>query len=158
MLSIACSEQDKCVHALAGKIARPGAASQEDVGAKSPRHAFVVWRATEKLPLFLKDTCPIHRLGAYLDSQEEGAPLFQGISAADALRTLRAILCALGVEGWDNYRTHDIRRGHALDLQLSGESMGGSWVFTLDATSVQVRPCMRSCKPASGHRRLFSNI
>jgi len=49
-----------------------------------------------------------------------------------ALGSLRAILKALDVEGWKWYRTHDLRRGHARDLQLSGANLfhilsAGEW-------------------------------
>ncbi len=38
----------------------------------------------------------------------------------DARDTLRFILSELKIEQANAYRTHDMRRGHALDLQLSG--------------------------------------
>ena len=65
-------------------------------------------------------TCPVHRLGEYLGGQEDGAALFAGIGAAEALATLRHILYVLEIAKSSEYRTHDLRRGHALDLQMSG--------------------------------------
>ncbi len=58
--------------------------------------------------------------------------MFGGITAASALATLRAYLGRLGVDGAGAYRTHDIRRGHADDLRVSGASLGvilraGEW-------------------------------
>jgi hypothetical protein len=46
--------------------------------------------------------------------------LFEGITAHEALEKLRFMLAAIGVEKADLYRSHDIRRGHALDLQCAG--------------------------------------
>ena len=59
-------------------------------------------------------------MGELLDQLEEGASLFEGITAAAALNTLRVVLAALGVEEAKAYRTHDLRRGHCRDLQQSG--------------------------------------
>ena len=67
-----------------------------------------------------KATCPVHVLGPIVDQCPPGAALFGGITAADALSTLRAMLSAMGVQDAAAYGTHDFRRGHALDLQLSG--------------------------------------
>ena len=50
-----------------------------------------------------------------------GEALFEGIKPQDAVAKLRGMLAALGVEKADCYRSHDIRRGHAHDLQCSGE-------------------------------------
>ena len=66
------------------------------------------------------ETCPVHVVGKLLESVAEGTFLFEGITAADALRVLRKILHEVHVEEAAIYRTHDFRRGHALDLQLSG--------------------------------------
>ena len=46
--------------------------------------------------------------------------LFEGITAHEALEKLRFMLAAIGVEKAELYRSHDIRRGHALDLQCAG--------------------------------------
>ena len=59
-------------------------------------------------------------LGPLLLKHSPGDPLFEGITAADALARLRAILVVLNVPNAADYRTHDFRRGHAKDLQLSG--------------------------------------
>ena len=42
------------------------------------------------------------------------------MTAGDALKTLRSMLALAGVERAESYRTHDMRRGHAEDLPLSG--------------------------------------
>lgn len=47
---------------------------------------------------------------------------FDGISSSQALRMLRSILGCLGVPDSSRYRTHDLRRGHARDLQVAIES------------------------------------
>ena len=62
----------------------------------------------------------------------EGASLFGGITAGAALGLLRHILARLGVAEAESYRTHDLRRGHARDLQLHGASLyeilqAGEW-------------------------------
>ena len=71
--------------------------------------------------VFAQATCPVCVLGPIVDKVPAGTALFGGISAADALRWLRVLLTGLGVEDAMSYGTHDFRRGHALDLQLSGE-------------------------------------
>ena len=70
-----------------------------------------------------KVTCPVHQLGGMLKSA--GQPLFAGITAATALVALREMLEGLGVSDAASFRTHDFRRGHALDLQLSGAISSG---------------------------------
>jgi len=51
----------------------------------------------------------------------EGTPLFEGMTSAKVLEQLKLLLHAVGVAEADSYRTHDLRRGHAKDLQLSGK-------------------------------------
>ena len=77
-------------------------------------------------------TCPVHVLGPLVDNITEGEPLFGQITAALALKALRTLLVALKVQDAGAYRTHDLRRGHALDLQLSGAPLwqilqAGEW-------------------------------
>lgn len=77
-------------------------------------------------------TCPVHVIGPVLDQLAPGMPLFNEISAASALHVLREMLTLLGVDQAMAYRTHDLRRGHALDLQLSGAPLyeilaAGEW-------------------------------
>ena len=62
----------------------------------------------------------MHALGASLKSLGVGAAPFSHISAAQALRVLRATLSELKVSDAALYRTHDLRRGHARDLQVRG--------------------------------------
>lgn len=66
-------------------------------------------------------TCPVHILGPIVAACPKGARLFEGITAAEALATLRHMLEQIGVKRPHLYRLHDIRRGHAKDLQLSGQ-------------------------------------
>ena len=68
-------------------------------------------------------TCPVHVLGAYLGKCPVGHKLFAGISAAKATRALRVLLKLAQVPEHETYRLHDLRRGHAMDLQLSGASL-----------------------------------
>ena len=67
-----------------------------------------------------KQTCPMHVLGPYLANCRPGERLFLGITSAVALSTLRLSLQSIGVARSHECRTHDLRRGHAKDLQLSG--------------------------------------
>ena len=62
-------------------------------------------------------------------SEFNGRQLFEGITAANALAALREMLEALEVPNAASYRTHDFRRGHALDLQLSGALVFSLRVF-----------------------------
>ena len=66
-------------------------------------------------------TCPIHALQPMLAGAGIGARPFASISAAAALGVLRAILTKLDVANASEYRCHDLRRGHARDLQMSGK-------------------------------------
>jgi hypothetical protein len=68
-----------------------------------------------------RDTCPVHVLGELLANTEPGAKLFPGVSAGTALAALRTMLAVLKVPGAAEHRTHDLRRGHAKDLQMSGD-------------------------------------
>ena len=58
--------------------------------------------------------------------------MFPGVTAARATRVLRACLSALNVPGHEEYRLHDSRRGHAMDLVASGAPLweilsAGEW-------------------------------
>ena len=86
-------------------------------------------------------TCPVHQLGGML-RESDGQRLFEGITAASALAALREMLEDLRVPNAGSYRTHDFRRGHALDLQLSGARLV-SCVCLLGLV-MQVRLCGRS--------------
>ena len=79
-----------------------------------------------------KDTCPVHAVSELLQSCPDGTAIFKGITPAEALKCLRTCLEDLGVKDAASYRCHDFRRGHALDLQLSGASLwtileAGQW-------------------------------
>ena len=79
-----------------------------------------------------RDTCLVHVLGPLVCATREGRPLFGGIACGEALEALRMFLHGLKVQNADAYRTHDLRRGHALDLQLSGAPLwqilpAGEW-------------------------------
>ena len=66
------------------------------------------------------ETCPVHRIGPFLASVPEGVKAFPDISAASALSGLRRTLALLRIANAESYRCHDLRRGHARDLQASG--------------------------------------
>ena len=68
-----------------------------------------------------RDTCPVHVLGELLANTEPGANLFPGVSAGTALAVLRSMLAVLKLPGAAEHRTHDLRRGHVKDLQMSGD-------------------------------------
>jgi hypothetical protein len=79
-----------------------------------------------------KATCPVHVLGKFLMEFCPGDAPFAGISAGTALSLLRNLLEWLEVSNVTSYRTHDLRRGHAKDLQVSGASLAeilaaGQW-------------------------------
>ena len=74
----------------------------------------------------------MHVIGAWIADQPAGSSPFEDISAAAALFTLREILGCLGVPDANQYRCHDLRRGHARDLQCSGAPLwtilqAGEW-------------------------------
>ena len=57
---------------------------------------------------------------------------FNGITPPVALSRLRHMLSMVGVSQAEAYRAHDLRRGHARDLQASGVSLytllaAGEW-------------------------------
>ena len=61
-----------------------------------------------------------------------GQAAFPGVSAGIALRQSKDLLRALGHEDYKNYRCHDLRRGHANDLQVNGANLNqilaaGEW-------------------------------
>ena len=71
-------------------------------------------------------------LGALVSAGADGTQPFAGITPAAALRVLRMALVGLGVDQAGSYRCHDFRRGHALDLQVSGAPLwqilaAGEW-------------------------------
>ena len=77
-------------------------------------------------------TCPVHVLGKWASQRPAGSHLFPGLNAAAALRSLRCLLCLLLVEDARQFRLHDLRRGHAKDLQHAGATLGeilaaGQW-------------------------------
>jgi len=64
-------------------------------------------------------TCPLRVIGKFM-SEQPGLPLFPGITAHSALVALRMCLLALATPSAADCGTHDLRRGHTLDLQCSG--------------------------------------
>ena len=76
-----------------------------------------------------KATCPLHVLGELVRTQP-GCQPFVHITPSDARRMLRVMLGLVGVVDCARYRTQDLRRGHAKDLQLSGQHVVSA-VFAL---------------------------
>ena len=68
-------------------------------------------------------TCPVHVMGAALGQLSAGTRPFACVSAADALSSLRRMLSLLSIPDAEQYRTHDLRRGHNQDMIESGKSM-----------------------------------
>ena len=94
-----------------------------------------------------KATCPTHALWKLLENVPYGQKPFSRISAAVALHTLRSILVILDVKDAAAYRCHDIRRGHALDLQVSGsgEFVVCIWIVVLVQPGCRCIAVRNSC-------------
>jgi len=81
---------------------------------------------------FPEATCPVHVVGEMVKGMRYGERPFAEISATAALSTLREALVGIGVASAQLYRCHDLRRGHAKDLQESGAPLwailaAGEW-------------------------------
>ena len=76
-----------------------------------------------------RETCPYHNLKGWVESKAIGERLFPSVTPKSALNTLRSMLRSLNVPDAKLYRTHDLRRGHAKDLQISGLSEGASRIM-----------------------------
>ena len=77
-------------------------------------------------------TCPIHVLGPIVEAAANKQRLFEGITSTKALIRLRECLEKVSVPEARAYGTHDLRRGHARDLQKRGASLyeilsAGEW-------------------------------
>ena len=99
-------------------------------------------------------TCPIHALQPLLVGAGVGARPFAGISAAAALGVLRAILSKLEVANASEYRCHDLRRGHARDLQMSGKPLHLCACAVVGLVVCKALRFMKSSPPGSGDPRL----
>ena len=77
-------------------------------------------------------TRPVHVLWSFFQRLDVGQAAFPGVSAGGALRQLRGVLHMLGVVNYSSHRCHDLRRGHALDMQMNGSTLqqilaAGEW-------------------------------
>ena len=77
-------------------------------------------------------TCPVHALWPHFEKLKVGERAFPGIYSGKALRQLRVMLELIGIENASKFRCHDLRRGHAKDLQLRGANLyeilaAGEW-------------------------------
>ena len=75
---------------------------------------------------------PSHILGAYMNRFGHGAQPFRGISPVKANSGLKQLLELVGVDDAAEFRTHDLRRGHAEDPRLNGATLAeilraGDW-------------------------------
>ena len=75
------------------------------------------------------ESCPVHVLGPMLQHRAPGEKLFPNISQAAACTTLKRMLEGVGVKEAGSYRLHDLRRGHALDLQQAGARLSSFHVL-----------------------------
>ena len=105
-------------------------------------------------------TCPVHVLGPAVRDIRTGTALFGGFTAAEANSALKDMLGQIGVAKAKEYRTHDIRRGRARDLQLSGVLTHIHWcaVCSHDFMYAQEPHCGRSWPQASGAHQHSSSI
>ena len=92
---------------------------------------------------FCQVTCPVHALGEYLRSTPRGESVFPHVSDRSANRDMRKLLEAVGVIDAENYSTHDLRRGHTLDMAESGCSLAeileaGGWCSKRFAVYINV--------------------
>lgn len=74
----------------------------------------------------------MHGFARILPDLRHGDRPFGNIYASGALHVLRETLRNVGIKNASEFRCHDFRRGHALDLQLSGASLyeildAGGW-------------------------------
>ena len=104
------------------------------------------------LDLYPKAFCPVHHLAPLIKNIPEGTLLFKGVTPAAALANLRKILVELNVPNAMAYRTHDLRRGHARDLQINGACTPLLLVLSVQALLHvgQVRRCTRFSQQENG--------
>ena len=77
-------------------------------------------------------TCPVHVLWPYFEKFGVGDMPFRDITPAQALAKLRYMLVKLEFEEAAAYRSHDLRRGRAKDIQRNGGTLyeilsAGEW-------------------------------
>ena len=77
------------------------------------------WQRYAFCQLLCRFACLLFALPA-MNASPVGAQLFGDITASQAASNLQFMLKEIGVEEYHLYRTHDLRRGHARDLQVSG--------------------------------------
>ena len=78
------------------------------------------------------ETCPVCILGPFFQQQPLGVKIFKEFIAKKALSELKMLFALLEVPNYEQYRCHDLRRGHARDLQLKGAGLAeildaGQW-------------------------------
>lgn len=67
-------------------------------------------------------TCPVHVLGAFMDTVAPGVQPFAHIKYSQLRLALHELLAELGVEDALDYGTHSFRRGHCDDLEKNGST------------------------------------
>ena len=65
----------------------------------------------------------MHVLGGFLKRQHEGARPFAGFPEGKVAPSLRLLLGNLGVDRACDYRPHDLRRGHYMDMKDKGRTL-----------------------------------
>ena len=70
--------------------------------------------------------------GVWAEMKDEGMPLFSAFKPCMVNKGLRKLLHDVGVQNPESYRSHDLRRGHARDMQDRGHTIGqilaaGQW-------------------------------
>ena len=95
-------------------------------------------------------TCPVHVAWPAVRDVTPGGLIFAGIGANAARCKLREMLSSLRVRDAQLYWTHDLRRGHAKDLQLSGTRPSCRMSLSDCFCHGQAPRCLKSCRPGSG--------
>ena len=74
-------------------------------------------------------TCPVCVLGRYAKRLSIGSQFFPGLAPHQCIGIVRACLVVCGVPEPGLYGTHDLRRGHALDMVQSGHTLAEILLF-----------------------------
>ena len=93
-----------------------------------------------------QETCPVHVVGNAIAQCEAGSTLFQGITPGITVAKIREVLASLGVSQAEIFGTHDFRRGHAKDLQVSGAPLyeilaAGQWKSPAFLAYLDIHKC-----------------
>ena len=89
-------------------------------------------KAGEKVLVTCAATCPVRMSERLAGSTPAGQPWFNHVSPNQARKQLRERLRQIGVTDFMAYGTHDLRRGHCMDMVLAGRELheilaAGQW-------------------------------